>query len=186
MQANRFGIHTLREVTATISTLKKLVQLFHASFNIVRGKADRRNSMETARRETTHVIIFRILQCCSVILPHSNFNINIFVMNIIIAVSESMNTYMPPHRRCFVPDVFQLLTKSDVRVSLDHLGSHRHDLFEKKTALRGHLVLSVMSCLSARHHHRDLSIASRPFSFAHTILSCCFLAVHAVLYDVFW
>ena len=44
LQANRFGIHTLREVTATISTLKKLVQLFHASFNIVR----RRQTVETA------------------------------------------------------------------------------------------------------------------------------------------
>ena len=64
-QANRFGIHTLREVKATIRTLKKLVQLFHSSVNIVRGRADRRNSMETARCETTHVIIFRVLQCWS-------------------------------------------------------------------------------------------------------------------------
>ena len=58
--------------------------------------------------------------------------------------------------------------------------------FGNKSALRCHLVLSIMSCLSAPVHHRDLSIASRPFSFAHTILSCCFLSVHALLYDVFW
>ena len=54
-----------------------------------------------------------------------------------------------------------------------------------KTVLKGHLVLSIMSCLSAPVHHRDLSIVSRPFSFARTILSCFFLSVHAVLYGVF-
>ena len=37
-QANRFGIHTLREVKATIRTLKKLVQLFHSSVNFGRGE----------------------------------------------------------------------------------------------------------------------------------------------------
>ena len=64
-QANRLAIHTIREVKATIRTLKKLVQLVPASVNIGRGRADSRNSMETARCETTHVISFRILQCCS-------------------------------------------------------------------------------------------------------------------------
>ena len=80
---------------------------------------------------------------------------------------------------------FQLVAKSDVRVSLDYLESHRHVLFLKKSALRGHPVLSIMSCLSAPVHHRDLSIVSRPFSFAHTIMSCFSLSVHAVLYHVF-
>ena len=65
LQANRFGIHTLREVKEMIRTLKKLMRLAPASLNIGRGRADRRNSMETARCETTHVIIFRVLQCCS-------------------------------------------------------------------------------------------------------------------------
>ena len=65
LQANRFGIHTLREVKEMIRTLKKLMRLAPASVNIERGRADRRNSMETARCETTHVIIFRVLQCCS-------------------------------------------------------------------------------------------------------------------------
>ena len=51
LQANPLVIHTLREVKAMITTLMKLVQLFHASFNIGRGRADSRNSMETARRE---------------------------------------------------------------------------------------------------------------------------------------
>ena len=63
LQANPLAINTLREVKAMITTLMKQVQLATASVNIVRGKADRRNSMETARCET--VIIFRVLQCCS-------------------------------------------------------------------------------------------------------------------------
>ena len=63
LQANPLAINTLREVKAMITTLMKQVQLAPASVNIVRGKADRRNSMETARCET--VIIFRVLQCCS-------------------------------------------------------------------------------------------------------------------------
>ena len=64
-QANRFGMHTLRQEKAMIRTLKKLMRLAPASFNIEREMADSRNSMETARCETTHVIIFRVLQCCS-------------------------------------------------------------------------------------------------------------------------
>ena len=64
-QANRLAIHTIRQEKAMIRTLKKLMRLAPASGNIGRGRADSRNSMETARCETTHVISFRILQCCS-------------------------------------------------------------------------------------------------------------------------
>ena len=104
-----------------------------------------------------------------------------------MAVSPSMNTYMSSRRRCFVPDFFLFVTKSDVRVSLDHLGSHRHVLFlKKKSALRSHLVLSIMSCISGLVHFSDMSIGNRPLPFTHAIMSCFFLSVHAVLYDVFW
>ena len=72
-QANRLAIYTIREVKAMIRTLKKLVQLVPASVNIERGGADSRNSMETARCETTHVISFRILQCCSSHTPAVEF-----------------------------------------------------------------------------------------------------------------
>ena len=62
-QANPLAINTLGEVKAMITTLMKQVQLAPASVNIGRGKADRRNSIDTARCET--VIFFRVLQCCS-------------------------------------------------------------------------------------------------------------------------
>ena len=64
-QANRLAMHTLREVKEMIRTLKKLMRLAPASFNIEREMADSRNSMETARCETIHVIICRVLQCFS-------------------------------------------------------------------------------------------------------------------------